>query len=242
MFPSTHDLEPKFLDSCIARIKDLIERGHKLIIVTKPRLESIRRLCAELEAQKKSFAFWFTIGSSNDDILGYWEPAAPKFKERFESLQFAFAAGFTTNISCEPCLDMPKVVELFHQVEPYVRDKIWIGTMNNLDGKNGVKEDNQGHPGFDAAIQRIEEGQTRKRLLEIHAALKDEPKVMWKGDFLALMRGEKGRGKGTGKRASAEIPTCQAASLAGGPAIAVPASTGIPLASVTGLTAEPICL
>jgi DNA repair photolyase len=116
MFPTTHDIFPEMLDPCVTVIRKLLEAGNDVLIVSKPHLECIKRLCQEFTEYKSKILFRFTIGASDDNILKYWEPGAPIFSERIQSLQWAFSSGFKTSVSCEPMLDAEHMVELFATV------------------------------------------------------------------------------------------------------------------------------
>ena len=131
MFPSTHDIDEHNVDSCVAALKNMLAAGNDVLIVTKPRLGCIRRICAEFVAHKGQITFRFTIGSADDSVLKAWEPDAPSFAERLACLKHAFAAGFQTSISCEPMLDA-NVDAVIEAVRPFVTDSIWLGKANQL--------------------------------------------------------------------------------------------------------------
>jgi DNA repair photolyase len=131
MFPTTHDITPEFLDKCIFKIKQNIEVGNSLLIVTKPHLECIKAICDEFSKPEFSelILFRFTIGHYDQEHLKFWEPGAPTFSERSKSLEYAYNAGFKTSISMEPLLTTnPQKVIL--PLNRYVTESIWIGTMN----------------------------------------------------------------------------------------------------------------
>jgi DNA repair photolyase len=185
MFPTTHDITPPFVDACIEVMQKVLDRGHNLLVVSKPHPECIQKICEKLEpaweGDRGRILFRFTIGAMDDDILSYWEPSAPKFSERFESLQLAYEFGkgcFKTSISAEPMLDSPNVVKLFRTFEPFVTDTIWIGKMNRIAQRVEAETEEDKR-----RIQAIEEGQTDERVMEIYNTLKDEPKVAWKDSF-----------------------------------------------------------
>ena len=67
-------------------------------------------------------------------------------------------------------LDSPNVVNLFHMLEPWITDAIWIGKMN---GGVPEKADKQ----MKSAIRA---GQTDERITEIYTPLKKCPKAKWK--------------------------------------------------------------
>lgn len=131
MFPTTHDITPEFLDKCIIKIKQNVEIGNSLLIVTKPHLDCIKAICDEFSKPELSelIQFRFTIGHYDNEHLKFWEPGAPSFSERSKSLEYACDAGFKTSISMEPLLTAaPQKVIL--PLNRYVTDTIWIGTMN----------------------------------------------------------------------------------------------------------------
>ena len=140
-------------------------------------------MCAELDAFKPQILFRFTIGALDNRILTYWEPGAPTFGERFDSLQWAYGSGFDTSVSCEPMLDSGGIIQLFDVLCPYVTDGIWIGKMNKID-----KRVNVGNSDLDKEmIAMIENGQTDARIFEIYDVLKDDPKIRWKESFKSVL-------------------------------------------------------
>jgi DNA repair photolyase len=131
MFPSTHDIDELNIDACVTALKKMLAAGNAVLIVSKPRLACIRRLCDELAAHKPQITFRFTIGSADDVVLMAWEPGAPSFAERLAGLKLAFDAGFQTSVSCEPMLDA-QVDKVIEAARPYVNDAIWLGKANQL--------------------------------------------------------------------------------------------------------------
>jgi DNA repair photolyase len=131
MFPTTHDIFPEHLDITIPALRTWLNAGNNILIVTKPHLDVIQRLCAALTDYKKQIVFRFTIGSADNESLVFWEPGAPTFEERHASLAYAFHEGFQTSVSCEPYLDHT-IADLIYCVSPLVTDTIWIGTMNDI--------------------------------------------------------------------------------------------------------------
>ena len=131
MFPTTHDITPANVVQSVAVLAGLCGVGNEILVVTKPHLDCVRRLCTALAGYREQILFRFTIGTTNDRILSYWEPNAPRFEERLCSLKYAFDQGFNTSVSCEPMLDK-NVEAVIHAVRPYVTDSIWIGRVNQL--------------------------------------------------------------------------------------------------------------
>jgi len=131
MFPSSHDIHPEHLKESIIFLDNILSAGNKVLIVSKPSLKCIREICKNFNKFKGNILFRFTIGSSNSNILRFWEPYAPDFKERLASLKWAHKKGFHTSVSCEPMLDN-QVDDVIEKVIPYVTDAIWIGKANFL--------------------------------------------------------------------------------------------------------------
>ena len=92
MFPSSHDIHPEHLKESIIFLDNILSAGNKVLIVSKPSLKCIREICKNFNKFKGNILFRFTIGSSNSNILRFWEPYAPDFKERLASLKWAHAA------------------------------------------------------------------------------------------------------------------------------------------------------
>jgi len=131
MYPSSHDITPKFLEIHIRQIQYLLNREFSLLIVSKPHLDCIREICKEFSGYRDKILFRFTIGSSDDKILKFWEPGAPSFEERLSCLKYASDEVFNTSVSCEPMLDN-NIHEVISSVKSYVSDSIWLGKANRL--------------------------------------------------------------------------------------------------------------
>ncbi len=86
-------------------LEHMLRPGNQVTIVTKPLLNYIKTICAEFSDHKDKILFRFTIGSSDSNTLKFWEPNAPDFAERLETLKLAYGQGYETSVSCEPMLD-----------------------------------------------------------------------------------------------------------------------------------------
>ncbi len=143
MYPTTHDIHPFHIDHHIYYLRKILKSGNKVLIVTKPHLSCVERICKEFEQYKNQILFRFTIGSVDNEILKFWDVNSPLFEERIESLKLSYSLGFQTSVSCEPLFDS-NPDELIKTVQPYVTDTIWIG-RGNLMGRrtsmNGWKDD-----------------------------------------------------------------------------------------------------
>lgn len=131
MFPTSHDITSESLEGCLIVLKKLIDADNNVLITTKPKLICVMKICELAEKVKSLIQFRFTITSMNDKILKFWEPGAPLFKERFESLKYAYRRGVKTSISIEPFLDKDPL-PLIEILLPYVTESIWLGKMNYI--------------------------------------------------------------------------------------------------------------
>jgi hypothetical protein len=131
MYPSTHDITPRNLGDCLTVLRKMLAAGNRVLIVSKPQLECIQALCAELADYKDQILFRFTIGSADDEVLGFYEPGAPGYEERISALRFAHEQGYETSVSSEPMLD-DNIHQVIADARPFVTHSIWLGKANNL--------------------------------------------------------------------------------------------------------------
>lgn len=131
MIPTSHDITPTVIEPAVEVINNLLIGGNKrVLIVSKPHFSCIERICREFESYKSFITFRFTIGACDDEILSFWEPGAPDFKERMECLQYAYRNDFKTSVSIEPVLDFENLELLVDKVRAYTSHSIWIGSLN----------------------------------------------------------------------------------------------------------------
>ena len=140
MFPTSHDITEVSLDNCLLVLKKLISSKNEILITTKPRFKCISKICKIFQQYKKYIQFRFTITSIDNRFLKFWEPGAPSFEERFDSLKYAYDQGYKTSISIEPFLDEDPFI-LIDVLRPYVTESIWIGKMNYI--RNNITPDNE---------------------------------------------------------------------------------------------------
>lgn len=131
MSPSSHDITSFNIELAIKVFKNILSVGNKLLIVSKPKCTLVKAICSEIENWKSQVIFRFTIGSLDDRIRAYWEPNAPTFEDRLDSLKYAFSNGWRTSVSIEPFLD-ENVPELIRVIDNFVTDTIWVGPMNKI--------------------------------------------------------------------------------------------------------------
>ena len=143
MYPTTHDITPLNINEYLCVLRKLLDKGNRVLIVSKPHIECIKVICAAYGEFKEQIEFRFTIGSTINGILKFWEPGAPSFDERWECLKYAFAAGFKTSVSCEPYLDQWPGY-LYAACEEYLTDTFWIGKLNGWQSRvdlNGATDE-----------------------------------------------------------------------------------------------------
>jgi len=135
MFPTSHDITEESVDNCLFVLQKLLDSRNSVLITTKPKFDCIKLICDKFGKYKEQIQFRFTITSTEDELLEFWEPKAPLFKERFNSLKFAFIKGYKTSVSIEPFLDKDPYV-IVDKLVPFVTESLWIGKMNYVYSKN----------------------------------------------------------------------------------------------------------
>ena len=177
MFPTTHDITPAYLEPAVAVLHKMLAAGNYVLIVSKPHLKCVERLCAELTDYHRQIFFRFTIGSMDAATCALWEPGAPPPEERLEALKLAAYIGYKTSVSVEPNLGgVLNAVKVVETVEPYVTHDIWIGKMNRIDSR--VHADD--NPALHDAIARLKVAQNDTNTMLLYHCLRQNPKVAWK--------------------------------------------------------------
>lgn len=176
MFPTSHDITPKTLEPCLHVLKKLLDAGNEVLIVSKPHYPCIERLCKELYHHKDRILFRFTIGSADDEVLKFWEPGAPSFRERLGSLKLAYHHGFKTSVSCEPMLD-DQVGRVVRAAQDYVTDAVWIGKVNKIGSRLSL---NKAPQEIVEAGRRLENSQNDEAIRAIYEMFRNYPQVKWK--------------------------------------------------------------
>ncbi len=174
MFPSTHDIvdEPEVQEACFIVIGKLLEVDNEVLITTKPLLSVTEKIIEKFSPYREQLQFRFTITSIDDILLSFWEPNAPNFKERFESLKYAYNMDFKTSVSIEPFLDYTPQ-NLINMLSSYVTESIWLGPMNYIPLNNIPEMDKHYY-------QNIRNNYLLEHLREIHEELKNNPIIRFK--------------------------------------------------------------
>ncbi len=177
MFPSSHDITPAMLDHCVEKLRVLLESGSSVLIVSKPHMKCIARICNEFADYKHKIELRFTIGSASDETLNFWEPGAPSFNQRLRALKLAHKKGFLCSVSCEPMLD-DQVDRVIKEIRPYVGGHIWLGKANQLRARLALnKEDDKKI--LDRADWLIEQ-QSDTKILALYDRYKNDPMIKYK--------------------------------------------------------------
>jgi len=174
MFPSTHDIieASPFKEACFTALENILYSQNTVLITTKPRLEVIREIDEKFSNFKNQIQFRFTITSSCDELLHFWEPNASLFRERITCLEFAFYRGFKTSVSIEPFLDYDPI-PLIKSVAPLTTESVWLGRMNYIACHNLSEQE---APYY----KQVRRNYETKHLLEICNSLRDFPKIRFK--------------------------------------------------------------
>jgi len=174
MFPSTHDIFDisPFKEACFTVLRRLLESGNDILITTKPRFSIIQDINLQFSRYKDQMQFRFTITSDNDRRLKFWEPNAPRFKERLTSLKYAFRKRFKTSVSIEPFLDYDPT-KLVEKITPFTTESIWIGRMNYISRKHLSEEEEQHY-------HEIRKNYEPRHLWKIYSRLNGKPKIKFK--------------------------------------------------------------
>lgn len=175
MFPAAHDIVPENLESCVKVLKNLLDAGNRVLVVSKPHVLCIQRLCREFYGARERLLFRFTIGARKPKILKFWEPGAPDYQERAESLRYCYKQGYATSVSIEPMLDRDDVVAMVYELLPFVSHSIWIGKMNKIESR----VQGGGDQILDE-IRRIQSGQSDEQIKLLYRELRLVEKIRWK--------------------------------------------------------------
>jgi len=178
MSPSSHDITEKNVDLAIVVFRNILKARNRLLIVTKPRFECIKKICVSLDPYRSQILFRFTIGSNNTLTLRHWETNASGFEERLASLRFAHDFGYRTSVSIEPFLD-ENVADLVKELLPFVTDTLWIGPMNKI------------HVPKNLWTEKEEQLYSRESLLQIKEEVDalHSSKIRYKDHFLSGIKG-----------------------------------------------------
>jgi len=178
MVPSTHDITPGNIDATETVLLKLLEAGNNVLVVSKPRLECIRRLCTSLRPYRDQINFRFSVGFVDEQTRCFWEPNAATYEERLDCLRMVCRLGFETSVSAEPLLEPWRAKAIVDGLRSCITHSFWVGKLNGLRTRTKWLYPN-GHP----KIDRLERWQTDEKVREVYETLKDDPLVRWKESY-----------------------------------------------------------
>ncbi len=185
MFPTAHDITPFHLDRCEDYLKWLLAHENKVVIVSKPNPKCVERLLNTLNLWRSQVLWRFTIGSSNDKWMEFWEPGAPRLNDRLSSLHLANKAGWQTSVSMEPMLD-EHPEEVVERVRPFVTESIWIGVMRKVRSRLSL---NLGRNSLAInAGEALMGFWDDTRVLDLVARFQHDPVILWKDSIQEVIR------------------------------------------------------
>ena len=179
MFPSSHDIvdKPNVKKVCYTVIRKLLEAENEVLITTKPNYTVTKDLVNKFHQYLDQIQFRFTITSLNNNKLAFWEPNAPLYEERLQSLEYAFNNDFKTSVSIEPFLDH-EPQRLVSELSPFVTESIWIGPMNYIP-RNNIPEE------YVTQYDEIRSHYEQVNLSRIYQDLHNHPQIRFK-DSMAM--------------------------------------------------------
>lgn len=182
MYPTTHDITRRLLNSHCQAISEILEAGNDLVICSKARLECLQRVAKVCAGYKDKVTFMVTITTLDEGQSVFWEPNAPLPCERLAALEFLRRAGFRTSVIVEPLLQGPcSALGIYQAVSPYVTEAIWIGTMNMIDERVDVS-----NPDNVRAVDAIKRYHSIDNLRFLYENMKDLPKVRFKSSITRI--------------------------------------------------------
>ncbi len=189
MFPTSHDITPFNVEQYIWAARLMLEKNNRLLVVSKPRLECIRRVLHELAPFKEQILLRFTIGSINPLMTTFWEPGASSPQERIECLKLARAFGFSTSVSIEPMLgSVGSAIDVVAAVQGLVTETIWIGKMNKTRLRVCLADEAKKAQ----AIRSIEGWQSDGEILRLYELMQDHPQIRWKDSIKEVVARNQG--------------------------------------------------
>jgi hypothetical protein len=191
MFQGASDITHRNASECLVVLRKLLEAGNEVLIVSKPAWNVVQLMMESLKYWQSQVMFRFTIGSSFDNVLKFWEPGAPNFESRIKSLSCAFLEGWRTSVSCEPYLDChpAHIVALYEQCAPFLsRDPaggMWFGMLRHWNSRVDLAGATEQQIKLYVEPLRVAQGDAFVRLLV--KELDGKPHVRWKDSIREMI-------------------------------------------------------
>lgn len=184
MMPSSHDITPLNIDAYCTVLGKMLEFNNDVLITSKPRFACITKICEQFKDRKNMIEFLFTIGSTEDDILEFWEPNASNFTERIACLHYAYQKGYRTSVICEPYLD-PYPVYTYTACQKYLTDSFWIGKLRHFNSR--VRLDDATPEQIKKYVEPVKAASKDKVIKSIYRMLDGQPFIQWKDSIREVM-------------------------------------------------------
>ena len=180
MFPTTHDLHYQYRNCWFPFLKEMLENGNDVLIVSKPEFAAIEYIDKNLFKFQDQIEFRFSIGTNDETSRQFWEPGAPSIQERIKCLNYVYEAGYHNSVSMEPLL-MHNPAPMIKILERRVTGDIWIGLMNYLRISDFTPDE---LIWYNRQVNSIN---SKTNIQEIYNILKDNPKIRWKDSVRELL-------------------------------------------------------
>lgn len=180
MFPTTHDLHYQHRDCWFPFLKEMLENGNEVLIVSKPEFAAIEYIDQNLFKYQDQIEFRFTIGTNDEETRQFWEPNAPSISERIKCLNYVYEGGYKNSVSMEPLM-MHNPEPMIKILERRVTGEIWIGLMNYLRITDFSPYELNWYNRQQHSIN------SKTNIQEIYELLKDHPKIRWKDSIRDLL-------------------------------------------------------
>ena len=184
MFPTTHDITSANLSQYLCVLRKLLDAGNDVLIVSKPHIECIDTICNFYAEYRDQIMFRFSIGSTSDDVLGFWKPNAPTFTERLTCLKLAFDRGFKTSVSCEPYLDA-YAPHTYFTCRDFITDSFWVGKLRGFNSR--VRLDDVTPAQMKKFVDMLKVILSDNIVKIIYRSLEGQPFIKWKDSIREVM-------------------------------------------------------
>lgn len=185
MYPTTHDITPANIDSACIALRRLIHAGNPVLIVSKPRLECIRRListASQIIGGREAVSFRLTVTTVDAKISRLWEPGASLPQERLDCLRLVADAGYDISVSSEPWLGgLDEAIAIHAAVTAAAPISChWIGRVALPDYRIGL----EGTEEAKLCIEWIHSVQSQTVCRAVRQFFTKNPLIKFKQDFL----------------------------------------------------------
>ena len=162
--------------------------GFVTVYISMSNFWYVQKICNHFNDKQSKIMFKFEIGSSNSEVLKFWNPDLPSFEEILESLKLAHSMGFATFVNCAPPLDM-NTLDLVNIVSPYV-NIIDIHIINRVE--DFLTEEALNDPESVNKAEELFQIQSGDWLPNLYEKLKNNSKVRWSNDTLEFLNSKIG--------------------------------------------------